>query len=221
MIIDLTGELYTGMWNYGDPFPALTVKPLPKVDWVKTDVYCEIFDGLHSQSGTYLETPAHLLGDKSYPLISVGVEKLVDINTVILKLDGFDLSAPNSPITKDALTSLDAFSEIKEGDAVLVSCDWGKYWYEKDYLTNSPYFTKEAIKSLIDKKPFLLGSDFPRWENIKKPEGFFPDFYAADILMAAPLINLEKCPETNGKLTVLPIKAEKTSCAPCRAILKF
>ncbi len=41
------------------------------------------------------------------------------------------------------------------------------------------------------------------------------------LLILAPVINLEKCPAKGGRLTALPLKAEKTSCAPCRAILTF
>ena len=69
-IIDVSGPIYDGMWNYEPPFPNFVLKPLPEVPWVKGRVYCEIFEGLHSQTGTYLETPAHYFGnDKSYLLV--------------------------------------------------------------------------------------------------------------------------------------------------------
>ena len=50
-VIDITGQIKTGMWNYEPPFPTFTLKPLPEVPWVKGRVYCEIFDGLHSLAG--------------------------------------------------------------------------------------------------------------------------------------------------------------------------
>jgi len=49
-IIDITGEIYTGMWSYGSPFPQVSVKPLAEVDWVKYKIYAEVFEGLNSQS---------------------------------------------------------------------------------------------------------------------------------------------------------------------------
>lgn len=218
MRIDLTGTIYTGMWNYEAPFPSLTIRPLPPVEWVKGYVGCEIFDGLHSQTGTYLETPAHVLGDASYPLLSVSLDRICDVPTRVLHLP---FEGENMAITPALLDACPAFDSICEGDAVLVSCDYGKKWFDNDYLSASPYFTKEAMRKLIEKKPSILGSDFPRWDNLANPQDFFADFYAADILMLAPVIHLEKCPPSGGRLTALPLKAEKTSCAPCRAILSF
>ena len=58
-VYDLTGPIQDGMWGYEPPFPAFHLKPLPQPEWVATRVYCEIFEGIHSQTGTYLETPAH------------------------------------------------------------------------------------------------------------------------------------------------------------------
>lgn len=215
-ITDVTGVLYNGMWNYDFPFPELNMHPLPEVGWVEYKVYCDIFDGLHSQSGTYLETPMHLLGDKSYPLIDVPIDKLVDIPVCIVKLPGFDIDGERKPITRELLEG----QNIPDGVSILISCDWGKHWRDERYLTASPYFEKDAMDYLISKKPFLLGSDFARWENLDNPQGFFPDFYANDILMLGPLVNLEKIESHTALLTALPLNAEKTCCAPCRAYIK-
>ncbi len=215
-IIDITGVLYNGMWNYEPPFPELQMRPLPEVEWVKTKVYCDIFDGLHSQSGTYLETPAHLLGDKSYPLESVPLEKLVDIDVQVVKLSGFEIDGERKPITREMLEAC----ELCDGVSILISCDWGKHWRDERYLSASPYFERSAMDYIISKKPFLLGTDFARWENLDKPQGFFADFYAADILMLAPCVNLEKVESKRARLTALPLNIEKTCCAPCRAFIR-
>ena len=63
-IIDVTGLIDKGMWNYDPPFPEINIVPLPPIPWLggKT-VGAEIFEGLHSQTGTYLETPAHHFGN--------------------------------------------------------------------------------------------------------------------------------------------------------------
>jgi kynurenine formamidase len=108
---------------------------------------------------------------------------------------------------------------IAENCAILVGTGWGKHWSENFYLDKSPYFTYEAMKWLISKKPVLLGTDFPRWENLKKPEGFFNEFYSADILMLAPCVNLEKITKTKVKLTALPLRIPGTSSIPCRAVV--
>lgn len=223
-VIDITGMIQEGMWNYEPPFPQINIKPLPPVPWVKGPVYCEIFEGLHSQTGTYIETPAHYYGNNNpctYLLIDVPVEKLVDVPCVVLNLGMWDkdLERGRRGITVADLEACPNAKEIKEGDAILFGTGWGRYWMDPDYLEASPYITKEAMAWFIRKKPFILGGDSSRWENLQKPEGFFEDFYKADILMMGPCVDLEKVKAPRCKLTVLPLKFPRTSSSPCRAII--
>ena len=223
-IIDVTGIIEEGMWKYDDPFPKINILPLPPVPWVNVPVYCEIFDGLHSQTGTYLETPAHFYGNDNpctYLLIDVPIEKLVDAPCIVLDMGIWEMdpAVGRRGITVDDIEKCTNVSEIKEGDALLFSTGWGQYWKHPNYLEYSPFITREAMDWFISKKPFIFGGDIPRWENLEKPEGFFPDFYAADILMIAPLVKLEEVKAPRCRLTVLPLKVPRTSCAPSRAII--
>ena len=223
-ITDITGVICENMWNYELPFPKIAIKPLPSVPWVKGNVFCEIFEGMHSQTGTYLETPAHYFGNndpRTYLLIDVGVDKLVDIPCVVLNLGIWDMvrAGVRRPITVADLEACPNAGVIQEGDAILVGTGWGRYWTHPDYLEASPYMTKAAMEWLIGKKPFLLGGDSPRWENLQKPEGFFKDFFEANILLMGPCINLEKASLPRCRLTALPLKIVRTSCAPCRAVI--
>ena len=223
-IIDVTGIIQEGMWNYPAPFPDVRIVPLPPVPWVNCPVYCEIFEGIHSQTGTYLETPAHFYGNddqRTYLLIDVSVDKLINIPCTVLDLGlwDMDIKSGRPAITVEHLERCPNASFIREGDALLVSTGWGRYWMHKDYLDLGPYITKEAMSWFISKKPFILGGDCARWENLEKPEGIFPDFYAADILMLGPLVNTEQVMAPRCSLTVLPLKVPRTSCAPCRAVI--
>ncbi|MDO4846262.1 MAG: cyclase family protein [Oscillospiraceae bacterium] len=222
-VIDITGVIKEGMWNYDAPFPSIQIKPLPPIPWLggKT-VGAEIFEGLHSQTGTYLETPAHNYGNgNSYALIDVPVEKLIDIPCVVLNVGMFDMdpSAGRRPITARHLEQCFNAAYIQPNDAIIIGTGWGRYWFHPDNLKYAPYLTKEAMDWIIEKKPFLLGSDITRWENLEKPEGFFDDFYAANILMAGPFVDLELCKAPKCRLTVLPPKFAITSCAPSRAVI--
>ena len=221
-VIDLTGQIKTGMWSYEAPFPNFTLRPLPEVPWVKGRVYCEIFDGMNSQTGTYLETPAHYFGnDNCYLLADVPVEKLVDIPCRVLMLPQEAFSGPErTPITLSMLLAAAEGNAPQPGEAILVGTGWGQYWDEPDYLTRSPYFSREAMDWLIAQKPFLLGSDLPRWESLEHPQGLFDPFYRADILMLAPCVNLEQAGNGFYRLTALPLHIPGTSCAPCRAVLR-
>lgn len=222
-IIDVTGEITNGMWNYEYPFPKYELTPLPQPEWVESRVYCEIFSGMHSQTGTYIETPAHFFGpEKSYDLITVSLDKLTDIRASHLKLSDYCNfeTGKREKITRKMLEEAAKDTDIKEGDALIFSCDWGKHWMDESYLECSPYLSYEAMEWLVSKKPSILGSDIPRFENLKKPEGFFEMFFRSDILLLAPLVNLESVKTNNISLTALPIKVTGTSCAPCRAIIK-
>ncbi len=219
-ITDITGPIHDGMWNYEPPFPKFQLLPLPEVPWVKGKVYCEIFQGLHSQTGTYLETPAHYFGNEnSYLITDLDLWNLYEKDCMVIHLEKYFDSGNNTAITKEMLQSIFDFVSIEPGIALLLSTGWGANWSKEYFLKNSPYIKKDAMDLLISKKPFLLGSDFPRWDNIHRTEGFFRDFYKADILMLAPCINLETINNGRCKLTVLPLNIPGTCCTPCRAII--
>lgn len=220
-VYDITGPIQDGMWNYEPPFPAFHLKPLPQPDWVSSRVYCEIFEGIHSQSGTYLETPAHFYGnDNCYLMSDVPVERLLSIPCVVLNLPGMDEPGEERPaITAELLAACPGAADIRPGDAVLIGTGWGKQWMQPHFLNASPYFTYDAMRWLVDKKPYLLGTDFARWENFEQPQNLFPLFYSGDILMLAPLVNLENITATRVELTVLPLNIPGTSCTPCRAVV--
>ena len=221
-IYDITGKISKGIWSYGPPFPDFEMRPLPQPEWVETRVWCDIFEGMNSQTGTYLETPAHLLGpERSYNLEDVDVARLVDIPTVLLELDP-NMHAPNrrAKVTPEMLETALSGRRVDRGTALILSCGWGSRWFEPDYLDGSPFISREAMEWIVEKRPFILGADMPRWENLERPEGIFPIFYAADILMLAPLAIPEGIGKETLSLTVLPIRVTGTCCAPCRAILK-
>ena len=221
-IYDITGTIADGIWSYGAPFPDYRMRPLPQPEWVETRVWCDIFDGMNSQTGTYLETPAHLLGpEASYNLDAVDVARLVDVPAVLLELDpSMHVPGRRAKVTPQMLEAALHGRKVDRGTALILSCGWGSRWFEPDYLDGSPFISREAMEWIVEKRPFLLGADMPRWENLERPEGIFPIFYAADILMLAPLVIPEGLGDGPLSLTVLPIRVAGTCCAPCRAILK-
>lgn len=219
---DVTGSIREGMWGYEPPFPAFRMRPLGSVPWAGCDVYCEVFEGMHSQTGTYLETPAHYYGNGRAPLVAdIPVERLTGAPCTLLMVDPASLSGGEGRpgITPERLEGCPGARAIRPGEAVLVGTGWGRRWTEPDYLSRSPFFTLEAMRWLLAKKPFLLGSDFPRWENPEEPQGIFPEFYASGALMLAPCAGLEAVPGFRFALTALPLNIPGTSCAPCRAVL--
>ena len=221
-IMDITGTIHDRFRPSAPPFPSYRRIPIEQPAWVEHPVYMDHFSGMHSQTGTYLETPAHWRTD-SYPLIDVPVEKLTDIPCVLLWIGERTPCGSRQPVSLEQIdAAIEAAGEIKPGSAILVGCGWGKYWFESYYGVQAPYFSKQAMERIISLKPFLLGSDIPAWECRQDPQNFFEDFYAADILMLAPVVNLEKLVGKQSlHLTALPLKIENTCCTPCRAVVKY
>ncbi len=223
-VLDITGPVREGMWNYEPPFPVFRMAPLPPVPWAGGPVFCEVFSGLHSQTGTYLETPAHFLGADGAPLVDdLDLRTLVDRPAVVLHVERtgrtFLSGEGRAPVSAADLDRAADGREILPDAALLVATGWGRYWMDERYLPDSPYFTADAMDWLLARRPFLLGSDFPRWENLEIPQGFFPAFYASGCLMLAPCAGLERSFDPAPRLTVLPLRIPGTSCVPCRAIL--
>ena len=207
------------MWNYGDPFPSFVRTPLKQPDWVPYEITGEIFTGFSSQTGTYFETPGHFpSAGHNYTIDEIPFERLIDIPVHVLHLPGPYPTDRRVPVSlSDVEAALDG-RNIPCGEAVLIDGGWGKYW-DSDFYLKGPYFSYDAILRLLEIKPWLLGSDLPRWENLERLENFFPAFYEQDILMLAPVINLEKI-ESTGLLTIMPLNIRNSCCTPCRAFIR-
>ncbi len=221
-IIDLGGPLYEGMWSYAPPYPKFKVKEIPMPDWVDYKVWQEEFVGLCSQTGTYIQTPAHFLGyEKSYPLNQVPIENLFMLDTYVIKLDWNKLDKKDGRpfISAEDLENSGFGEDLGKEKGLIVSTGWGQFWKEDYFFEKSHFFKKDAIDWIINKNPYLLSSDSPLWDNLKNPEGFFGDFFEADILMLAPCVNLEKIKKEKVKVVALPLKIEGKNCGcPCRPL---
>ncbi|NLG36618.1 MAG: cyclase family protein [Clostridiales bacterium] len=220
-IIDITGTIYEGMWNLEAPFPDYHMRPLPLVPWVEGDVYAEIFE-MHSQTGTYLETPGHFYGyEKSYLINDVDVADLTNRDCVVLDVGPInpDNRDERMPVTMEHILRCSNRALIRPGDAILLCTHWGGMWENPDYLKNSPYMTREVMEWIVAQRPFLLGSDFPRFEIVETPQGIFDIFAPANILLFGPAVNLETVRAPKVKLTALPLKIVGTCCTPCRAVI--
>jgi arylformamidase len=173
-IIDITGAIYDGMWTYGDPFPRYHLERIPTPAWLSFPIYSESFIGVCSQTGTYLETPAHFLGyDASYPLSQVPVDSLIDVPTCVIKVDleSLPLIGGRRAITRAALTkNLDSLP-LSACRAILVSTGWGRAWRQPDYIDGSPFFAADAMEWIIGVKPFILAADSARWRAWSNPRG--------------------------------------------------
>jgi len=212
-IIDVSGAIENGMWNYGDPWPEVCIDRVPQADWVPLTVntWKLSFAG---QSGTYLQTGLHFRDDGP-ALIDIPVESLVNRDAVVLKVPGKENQ--DDMITVEDLERCEA--DIRPGDAVLVAIGRDAKWRDPDYISGSPYYAREAMDWIAAREPFLLGGDWPKWESLENPQYVFDPLVEHGILLLAPMVNLMKISKQRVKLTVLPLKAAETAHAPARAIV--
>ncbi|MEG1514932.1 MAG: cyclase family protein [Clostridia bacterium] len=221
-VIDVTGLICNDMWSFGSLFPQ------PRIE--EASGFCEGFGdyfyteikGMHTQVGTYLETPAHFYGfDRSFLIDDIPVSRLTNVGCVVLKVPK-DVSDPtvHHAITKNDLLACSNAGAICPGDCIVVATGWDAHWMDdRNFFPNSPYFTYDAMMWIIAQKPSILATDTPAWENLKQPQGFFPAFYEAGILMLAPLTNLGAVTQRRVTMTALPLRVQGVAASPCRVVI--
>lgn len=210
-VLDITGPLYEGMWTYGPPYKPFRMEQVPPVDWVPYPTYSQNIS-MNVQTGTYLETGAHMFLemrtiDQLHP-----EDLLLEAHIV-----GLGPKTPGSAILLEEVVALTA--GIPPGVAILVCAGWGPNWGDARFLDDSPYFTGKAMDHLLSLEPALVGADLPRWDSPDDPQGFFGRFFRQDVLLLAPLMNLEKFGRPSGELIVLPLPIRGASASPARAAL--
>jgi len=100
-LVDITGPLENGMWRYPDPYPEVRLEEIPVPEWIPYPTYSWVFT-LGSQSGTYLETAAHMFRG-AMSIDQVPLERLV-LDTAVIQLREV---GPNEAITADELVGAD------------------------------------------------------------------------------------------------------------------
>jgi len=223
-IIDITGPIYNGMWNYPEPLGSLLGDfnlSLFEFEFGGEKYSLEAFNGFKAQTGTYMESPGKYLKNK-YSVSDVPVESLFMIDTCVIFIPQDILQEKDGKkfISPEDIRKAEK-GEIPEGSAILVGTGYGKDWDRKDFFSGSWFFKREAMEYLISKRPFLIGTDSAEWENPHNPEGIFKLFYPANILILAPCINLECIGEFRVKLTVLPFKISGSYISPVRAVVTY
>ena len=71
---------------------------------------------------------------------------------------------------------------------------------------------------MLDHEVALLGADTPRYDSPNDPQNFFPTFFEREILLLAPLVNMESVGSARGKLTALPLRIKDACASPVRAL---
>lgn len=209
-IVDITGPIYSGMWRYPEPYPEVKIEEIPMPEWVEYPTYSWRLC-LGAQSGTYLETSRHM--DPEGPaLIEVPASELFMRPATVIRVE----VQPLQPIERRQI--IEAAGDIHPGDAIIIATGWGSKWRDADFVERCPHLSREAMDWLLDREPFLIAADMPRFDSWEDPQLFFERFFDEGVLLLAPLCHCEKIQADRGHLVALPMKVEETCAAPCRTL---
>jgi len=221
-LIDVSGPIYEGMWSYGKPFPKFKLVELEKPEWIeKFHPRQQAFEGFHMLTGSYISCPAHAFGiEKTYAAHEVPLDTIFNVDAYICNFDLDKLEKKgNRPYISFKDIQETELESIPEKSPILFGTGWGQHWKNQDYLSNAWFFKKDAIEYIVQKKPTILGGDTPYFDNIESEQGNWKLICSSNIIILAPLINLEKITVNKVKLFVSPLHILHTYGLPCRVLI--
>lgn len=210
-LLDISGPIYEGMWTYGRPYEPFRMEQVPPVDWVAYPTYSQNVS-MNVQTGTYLETGAHMFPEMRTIDLLRPEDLFLDARVLRIGPKG-----PGEIIDAEELMPLT--HDMPERSAILVCAEWGRHWDDPGFLADSPYFSAAAMDHILSLRPALVGANLPRWDSLDDPQGFFGRFFRQDVLLLAPLVNLERFEGNCGRLIVLPLPIRGACASPARAVL--
>ena len=210
-IVDITGPIYDGMWTYGGPYGEVELNVIPPPEWIEHKTYSWRM-AMSVQTGTYLETSLHVDLDGP-PLADIPLEDLWMRDCAILRV-------PKEPEGCVQVEELQACRvPINPGDVVIVATGWEAHWREPDFVSHCPWFSRAAMDWILDREPFIMGGDVPRFDSWADPQGFWPRFFAQGTLLLAPVVNMGAVRGERVKLCAFPMNVEEVCAAPCRVVV--
>ncbi|HEY5824041.1 MAG TPA: cyclase family protein [Cyclobacteriaceae bacterium] len=199
--IDLSHTIEHGMITYkGLPAPVIC-------DYLSREASKKVYaDGYEFQigkiemvanTGTYIDTPFHRY-EKGKDLNDIVLEKLVDLDAVIIKAD-----------YRQGIEIGKKFFETRNvsGKAVLINTNWNTFWRTDAYFENHPFLAEEAAIYLRDQGVVLVGIDSHNIDDTRgKARPVHTILLGAEILITEHLCNLDQLPESGFTFSAIPPK---------------
>jgi isatin hydrolase len=188
---------------------------------------------LGEHSGTHFDAPHHWITGKDYP---DGYTDTLDVQRLVAPVNVLDFSTdcsanPDFLLTIDHVTAWEAqHGPIGKGEWVVLRSDWDQRSHNADLFLNAdatgphtPGPTAEVIQYLIDKGIVGWGSQCIG-TDAGQAGGMNPPFPAHNLLHKnncfglASLANLDRLPPKGAILIAAPLKIEKGTGSPIRAL---
>ncbi|MCM8758897.1 MAG: cyclase family protein [Candidatus Omnitrophica bacterium] len=219
-LVEISGLIEQGMWNYGDELglPIFSGPKITQLASVEKDGFSAHKIEFSILTGTYLETPAHLLED-ARTIDELDLKELF-LPASVIKLN----KKPNSSITKDDITKSGVI--IKKGDCLVVFTGWYKMWNKKNFVLDCPYFDSECMDYIVSREIKVLASDTPCYDDIRDPVDSkklpqLRKLYLSGAMALAPIVNGDRAKQGRAKIIILPLKVKNLSASPARAVLIY
>lgn len=199
-IIDLTYNIEAGMPTFSAHWhPVVKINQLGRVGFEGRNTR-EICIGSHT--GTHVDAPLHFVaGGKSIDEISL--HKLIGEVSIV----DFTYLKENEYITVEMLQKNIITPRM------IFKFGWGKYWGDKKYYKDYPFFSVEATQYLIDKGIELIGMDTASPDDSRIILGSNEDSQIHKLLLKNSVViveylaNLDKITNYDGwNLIALPLK---------------
>jgi len=203
------------MWSYSSVYPGARISQCPHPPELpeEYEVYCQRFE-LGGQSGTYIETKAHV--DPSAMAVSDCPVGEFVMNAAILRVE---ISGPQHAVSLDDLRA--AGQTIQPDDAVIIVTGWDKHWAEPTtFIEGSPYIAPDAAHWLFERHIRCLAADFPRFDRVRQPCFPWQDFWTNVPYLLAPVCNIYRESFVRARLFAFPLKIRGAMGTPVRAVLE-
>jgi kynurenine formamidase len=220
--VELSGRLENGLWSY-QALPGLEkIIPDVRIDTIATVRENDFFASsltMCTISGTYVEAGSHILeGAKT-----LDQYRLTDFirPARVLRLPRQKAKA----LIDERLLAAHA-PRFLPGEAILVATGWGRMWNKPGYVLECPNFTRGAIAWLLKRKPAICGFDVPCIESswsedvVEEKGGLLGMMFKKNVLLVAPLVNLDRVRAGKGTVYCLPLPVVGTSGAPARVVFE-
>ncbi len=215
-VVDLSGPIDPQVWSYNvlpqieHRLPAVDIERVASVEdqgWEAHRLVLSTCGG-----GSYIETSAHMIAGRARvaemnpaSFIRPAVVQIVPTITPRALLTARDLEASAS-------------DEIRPGDALLVGCGWGARWGTPGYVEECPTWSADAMEWVLAHEIGLLGTDLPCLEAPAEAGKVLMPLMEQDVLLLAPLINLESIQRRRGTVIALPLHIIGVCATPTRAV---
>ena len=237
-VVDCTGTL--GPNTPILQLPADFAKPTPKVEIHKISEYDE--DGpffawnwmvLGEHTGTHFDAPHHWITGKDF---EDGYTDTLSVQRLVAPVNVIDCSEasnsdPDFLLTADHVKSWELeHGSINKGEWVVMRTDWDSRGHDQDLFLNADENGTHSPGPSVDCLEYLLSKDIVGWgsqcigTDAGQAGGMDPPFPAHNLLHKnncfglASLANLDKLPAKGAILIAAPLKIERGTGSPIRAM---